>query len=123
MLDLAVMHFARLLGKARADMLGVLDQMVAQRLELLPELLLLGRDHGDGRLGLGDRRCGAGRRHRGRKHLARLVRAREPGSHDGLLNLGRAACRTGHELPLDLFVVSVRACKPAFKLVPVLALQ
>ena len=52
-LDLAVVHLARLFGKFAADVVGVLDEMVAQFLELGAELALLRRHHGDRRLGLG----------------------------------------------------------------------
>ena len=56
-LDLAVVHLARLLGKFLPDIVGVLGQVLAQLLELLAELALLRRHHGDrrGRIGRGAR--------------------------------------------------------------------
>ena len=55
-LGLAVMDFARLFGKFWADVVGVLGDVVAQFLEFLPQLALLRRHDGDGRLG-DCRRC------------------------------------------------------------------
>ena len=46
-LDLAVMHAARLFGTFAADIIGVLDQVVAQLLELRAQLALLLGNHGD----------------------------------------------------------------------------
>ena len=41
MLDVAVMHLARLVGETLADIVGVLDDMIAQLLELGAQLALL----------------------------------------------------------------------------------
>src|SRR5215469_13792680 len=51
-LELAVVHLARLFGKFPADVLGVLGEMVAQLLELAAQRALLRRDHSDRRLGV-----------------------------------------------------------------------
>src|ERR1700724_963360 len=56
-LGFTVMHLAGFLGKPRPDILGIFDKMVAQFPQLLAELLLLRRDHGDRRRG---RRGGRG---------------------------------------------------------------
>src|SRR5579862_1134991 len=61
-LGLAVMDLARLFGEFWADVVGVLGDVVAQFLELLPQLALLRRHDGDGRLRL--RRWRRGRRRR-----------------------------------------------------------
>src|SRR2546430_1268720 len=46
-LDLAVMHLARLFGKFLADIVGVFCQVVAQFLQLLAKLALRRRHHRD----------------------------------------------------------------------------
>src|SRR5215469_6908727 len=52
--DLAIMHLAGFLGKLLPDIVRVFGEMLAQILELLAQLLLLRRHHGDrGRLGRG----------------------------------------------------------------------
>ena len=113
-LGLAVMHLARFLGEFRPDMVGVLGEMVAQFLELAAQLLLLRRDHRDGRFLLRVLRrgvAGAGIRPRARA----LARAGQPRRHDRFVDLGRAAMRAGHQLALDLLVVGRRIRRTSFR--------
>jgi hypothetical protein len=62
MLDLAVMHLARFLGKFLADIVGILEDVLAQFPELGAEFLFLRRHHrhrldnGGGRRFVADRR-------------------------------------------------------------------
>src|SRR5262245_38040345 len=46
-LDLAVVHLARLFGKSPPNIIGVFDEMFAQFLQFPAELALLRRHHGD----------------------------------------------------------------------------
>src|SRR5215472_3299386 len=48
-LDLTVVHLARLFGKSPPNIIGVPGEMFAQFLQLLAELMLLRRYHGDRR--------------------------------------------------------------------------
>src|ERR1043165_2794622 len=122
MLDLAVMHLARDLGKFLPDIVGVRGQVIAQLLELLAKLALLRRDHRDRRRRLRLRRRGRG--FLGRRHdRSALVRARKARRHDGLLDLRGAADRAGDELALDLLVVGGRTGEPALEFVAPVADQ
>src|SRR5262245_45971865 len=127
-LDLAVMHLARLLGKFLPDIVGVLGQVLAQLLELLAELALLRRHHGDRCRRFGRGHGGRNLRRRGRVrrrggHLAPLLRTRELRRHQRFLNLGGAALRTGDEAALGLLVVGRGVLEPALESVPLLAGQ
>src|SRR5579872_4446374 len=89
--------------------------MIAQLLELGPQLVLLRRHHGDRRLFAGGWcRHGCG-------HLIALAGSREARAHDLLLDLTRAAVRAGDELLLGLLVVGRGALEPAFEGVPLRA--
>src|SRR5260370_12580634 len=105
-LDLAVVHAPRLFGEFLADVIGVLDDVVAQLLELLAQLdLFLGDDR--------DRRLFRLRRWR-RGGIAAARRA-ERGRHDGLFALGGAAVRTGHQPSRGLMVDVGRIVEPALE--------
>src|SRR5580704_14392070 len=131
----AIVHLAGLLGKSRADILGIADKVVAQILKLAAELLLLRRDHGNGcrrpRRG-GSRRHGPRSNRRGRSRRcrkgrlclrSRRVGARKARRHQGLFHLGAAAEGAGDEAALRLLVISGRVRKPAFEFVPLVADQ
>src|SRR5437879_10722363 len=86
--DLAVVHLARLFGKFLADVVGVLGQVLTQLPELLAKLALLRRYHGDRRLVRlahrgGRVTCWRWSRRRWR-HTAAPARAGEPRTHDRL---------------------------------------
>jgi hypothetical protein len=112
MLDLTVMHLARLVGKFRPDIVRILRQVVAQLLELGAEFLLLRRHH--------RHRCGFGSRSR-RGRLAALAAGGDLRRHQRLLDLGRAAARTGDKAALRLLVVGGRILEPAVEVVPAVA--
>src|SRR5262249_23691042 len=96
----------------------ILGEMVAQLLELGAHLALLRRDHGDRRWRFD------GRLSRGlRRPVERGLGAYDARRHDRLLDLGRAASRTGNEPALGLLVVSRRTGEPAVEIVPALAHQ
>ena len=116
MLDLAVVHLARLLGKFLADIVGILGEVVAQLLQLRAELALLRRHHRD-RGGSGAVGAAAARRCAGGAHRRAFPCAREPRRHDRLLDLGGTAHRAGDEAALDLLVVGGGVLEPAFELV------
>src|SRR5262245_49648532 len=125
MLDLAIVHLAGFVGEAIADIVGVLDDVVAQFLELGAQLALL-RHHQRRRARggrLGDRRplrrCGCGYR---LSALAALL-ADDARGHDRLVDLDRVADRAAYELALDLLIVGRRALEPAFEGVVVLAAE
>src|SRR5262252_3680052 len=121
-LDLAVMHLARLIGKLAADVLGIPGEVVAQLLELGAHLAFLRRDHRDGRGGFGRRLRDAGSRRGGRRRcVERHLRPRDARRHDRLFDLGRAADRAGDEPPFDLLVEGGRIGEPALEVVPALA--
>src|SRR5712691_554236 len=120
-LDLAVMHAPRLFGKFPAHVVGVLDQVIAQLLELRAQLAFLLGNDGDRRLLRGAFRLGGALRRglallrlrRGLDH--RLAAAPERWRHDRLLDLGRAADRAGHEPARHLLVVSGGIGEPALE--------
>src|SRR6516165_4549935 len=134
-LDLAVVHLARLFGKSPPNIIGVSDEMFAQFLQLPAELALLRRHHGDRRRNIRLRRfrrrlrCRRLRRCRslGHRHghgrIAAPFRSRHPRRHDCLLDLSRIADRTADEPAFDLTVVGRRVRKPALECVPPVARQ
>src|SRR5262249_48183799 len=134
-LDLAVVHLARLFGKSPPNIIGVSDEMFAQFLQLAAELALLRRHHGDRRGNIrlrrfrGRLRCRRLRRcrslghRRGHGRIAAPFRSRHPRRHDCLLDLSRIADRTADEPALDLTVVGRRVRKPALECVPLVARQ
>src|SRR5262249_42591889 len=128
MVDLAVVHLARFLGKLLPDVIGVLGQVIAQLPELRSEFALLRRHHRDRRLGgigrgcpghrrLGRRRLGCGRlgRWRWRRASAAFLGAGKRRRHDRLLDLAVAAGGAGHQPALGLLVVGRRIGKPALE--------
>src|SRR6266508_558066 len=124
-LDLAVVHLARFLGKLLPNIVGVLGQVVAQLLELLAELALRRRHHGDGSGRIGR---GHGCRHlrrwcilRWSRRFAPLLRARQLRRHQRLLDLGGAAMRAGDQPALGLLVVGRGILEPAFERMPLVA--
>src|ERR1700733_7993904 len=117
MLDIAVMHFAGFVGKALADIVGVLHDMIAQFPELGAQLALL-RHH----QGCRSRCCGLrGGGRRGRALPALL--AHDLRGHDGPLDLGRAARRAVHQLAFFLGFVGLGTLKPALERMAALAAQ
>src|SRR5262249_43518922 len=134
-LDLAVVHLARLFGKSPPNIIGVSDEMFAQFLQLPAELALLRRHHGDRRGNIrlrhfrGRLTCRRLRRRRSLGHrrghgrIAALFRSRHPRRHDCLLDLSRIADRTADEPALDLTVVGRRVRKPALECMPLVARQ
>src|SRR6266851_3137222 len=119
MLDLAVMHLSRFLGKFLADVIGVLDDVVAQLLELGAQLAFLRRQHRDGHPWLRGR---GGCRRLGCHHFARRA-PRHAGRHDRLADLGRAADRAADQAARRLLVVGARAFEPALEAVAAVAAQ
>src|SRR5262249_24619967 len=109
MLDLAVVHLARFLGKLLSDIVGVLHEVVAELLELLAKLALRRRHHRD-RRGSARRRRGCIRAWCGR--IGALLGAGDTRRHDRLLDLGGIADWAGNEPALGLLVEGCRARKP-----------
>src|SRR6478752_6100508 len=119
-IDFPIVHLACFLGELRADIVGILGEMVAQLLELGPELLFLWRNHCHRRRCWCRRRLGRCRRRLDGRALL-FCGGGQPRRHDRFFHLGRAALRTGHETALGLLVVGGRILKPALKLVALLA--
>jgi len=115
------MDLSRLFGKARADVIGVFGDVVAQLLELLPQLALVRRHDGDRRFG-GGVAAAAGGVDAGGGGLRRIG-VREARRHDGLLDLGGTADRAGHQAALGLLVIGGRVLEPALEGVVVLAVE
>src|SRR6185503_16504617 len=120
MVDLAIVHFACFLGEFRADIVGILGEMITKFLELGADFLFLRRNHRD------RRRCG--RRYRLRRCLGGLdslapplCSCGQPRRHDRLINLGRATVRAAYEAAFGLLVVGSRILEPALKFVALLA--
>src|SRR5262249_48404849 len=120
-LDLAVMHLARLFGKFLADIVGILCEVVAQLLQLRAKLAALRGWPGDWGSRPGGRRRG-GRSLRQRR-IAPLFRSRHPRRHDRLFDLDGVANRTSDEPRLGLLVVGCRVLEPTVECVPVVARQ
>src|SRR6185437_2397599 len=123
MLGFAVVHLARFFRKFRADVVGILGEMVAKLLKLGTEFPFLRRNHRDGRRRRGGGSFGCrGRRGRRFDERTALLRATgQPRRHDRLFHLGRAALRTGHKAALGLLFESGRILEPAFESVALLA--
>src|SRR4051812_42810697 len=124
MLDVAIVHFSRFIGKTLADIVGVLDDMVAQFLDLGAQLAFL-RHQQRRRTGRRPfRACdrGGGRRRGGRGILAPFS-AHDLRGHDGALDLGRAAGRAADQLALFLDLVGRRTLEPAFERMAALAAE
>src|SRR5262245_1318423 len=120
-LGFSIVHFARFLGEFRADIVGILGEVVVQFLELGAKLLLLRRYHCD-RSGGGHRSgdvCGRSRCFNGRALFS--CSCRQARRHDCLLDLRRAALRTVHEGALRLLFVRRRILEPAFEFVAAVA--
>src|SRR5262245_25837470 len=134
-LDLAVVHLARLFGKSPPNIIGVSDEMLAQFLQLAAELALLRRHYGDRRGNIRLRRfrrrlrcqrlrrCRSLGHRRGDGRIAAPFRSRHSRRHDCLLDLSRIADRTADEPALDLTVVRRRVREPALECVPLVARQ
>src|SRR5262245_4325346 len=118
MLDIAVMHLARLGGETVADIVGVLDDVVAQFLQFGAQLALL-RHHQRRGFGWRRRRLLGGH---GSGAFAPLL-ADDLRPHDRLPDLRGAAGRAGHELAADLRIVSRRTLEPAFESMALFAAQ
>src|SRR5262249_36139449 len=115
MLDIAVVHLARLGGKALADIVRVTDDVIAQFLQFRAQLPLL-RHHEPRRAGgrrFGRRWCL--RRRRRRICLFTSPLADDPRGHDGLLDVDRVADRTAYKLALDLRLVGRGALEPTLE--------
>src|ERR1700692_3931292 len=118
MLDLAVMHLARLVGEALADIVGILDDVVAQFLQLGAQLALLRHQQW--------RRSRSTTGFRGRRHGSRTLAAllaHDPRRHDGLFDAVRPAQGAAHELAFHLRVVGGGVLEPAFERVIVLTAE
>src|SRR5258705_3165546 len=124
MLNVAVMHLARFIGKTLADIVGVLHDMVAQFLDLGAQLAFLRHQQ---RRRTGRRHFGACDRGGGRRgHRCRGVAplpAHDLRGHDGALDAGRAAGGAVHQLALFLGLVSRRTLEPAFESMAALAAE
>src|SRR5215831_6217911 len=112
------MHLSRLVGEAVADIVGVLDDVVAQFLQLGAQFALL-RHH---------QRC------RTRRRRVRCLRRRRGGAlaallahdlrrHDRLFDFGGATDRASHELAFHLGIEGGRTLEPAFECVVAFAAQ
>src|SRR5262245_49652144 len=120
MLLVAIMHRPRFVRKAFADIVGVLDDVIAQLLDLGAQLALL-RHHQRGRFGRRRvHRCS--RFHRHWRFLAALL-AGNARRHDRLLHLGRAADRTGDKPALHLRIIGGRVLEPALERVALVAAE
>src|SRR5262249_49600071 len=109
-LDLAVVHAARLLGEFLANVIGVLDDVIAQLFELLAYLDLFLGDDGDRRL------VGFGR-------WSGFTLAAQRRRHDGFFHFRRAAHRTRTEPARRLPVERGGIVEPAFESVAGLATE
>src|SRR6185312_5821397 len=116
-LDIAVMHLARFVGKALADIVGIFHDVIAQFLDLGAQLDFL-RHQQRRRFQWRRRFRGRGRRWRG--SLAALL-ADDPRGHDGALDLDRAAGGATHQLALLLAFIGRGTLKPALERVALLA--
>src|SRR5207244_6027065 len=91
----AVVHRPRFVRKTFADIVGVLDDVVAQFLDLGAQLALLGH-HQRGRLRGRRFRRRSGFHLRRRRRLVTALLADDARRHDGLFHLDRAAYRASH---------------------------
>src|SRR3974390_1008951 len=103
MFDVAIMHLAGFAGKALADIVGVLDDMIAQLLELGAQLALLRHHQLRGWRGIRSR-C----RRYGRRGFATLP-AYDLRGHDGTFHFRGAANRTVDQLAFFLVFIGGRA--------------
>src|SRR5438128_338511 len=117
MFDIAVMHLARFVGEALADIVGILYDVIAQFLELDAQFALLRHQQ---RRRFGRRRRFRRRGRRWRSGLAALL-GHDLRSHDGALDLDRAAVGAAHQLALFLALIGRGALKPAFERMALLA--
>src|SRR6516162_1485159 len=95
-LDLAVVHLARLFGKSPPNIIGVSDEMFAQFLQLPAELALLRRHHGD------------------RRGNVRLRRFRGALNADGCDDAGPSGIGADADASPRLFVPATRGAMIAF---------
>src|ERR1700694_3013814 len=114
------MHLAGFVRKTLADIVGVLDDMVAQLLDLGAQFALLRHQQ---RRGGGRCNVGGGGSRRGYRGAVAALLADNLWGHDGALDLGRAANRAVHQLALLLAFVGCRALKPAFERMAAFAAQ
>src|SRR5271168_1237251 len=113
------MDFARLLGKPRPDIVGVLGDVVAQLFELFAQFAFRRRHDGNRRIGRSRWRCRLRRQPWRLGHFS-MPKARR---HDRLLDLGGAADWASYQRALDLLVVGRRVLEPALESMALFAIE